>query len=149
MRDFVNEHIEAIILVVLVLLLVVMICFVGNILYERNQFASWYNALTPEERAEYDKPYTNTYEIFAVSKYQVTKTNRYGGVRDTYMCYEFYFVDENGTTMVVRNFRDNWGSCDVVVGESNTYVTNSLTGQKTLTITKDTVAQLSDVAIAK
>ncbi|MBQ8626088.1 MAG: hypothetical protein IJ419_08000 [Agathobacter sp.] len=121
------------------------ICFLGQGLKEKEEFEAWYNSLSAEEQAEYEAPYTTTYEVIAVNKHNVNITNRYGGVRGTYICYEFYYVDENGEIVVVNDFRDDWGREDVVIGESNTYSINARTDCNTLTITKDTLLALSDV----
>ena len=147
MKKFIKNHEELVYSFIgmsLFVLIVVGFLFalfaIGN---ERAEFNAWYNSLSAEEQAEYEAPYTTTYEVIAVDKYHVDVTNRFGAVRGTYTCYEFHYMDENGNVVTVRDHRDDWGSEDVVIGDTNSYVLNSRTHTRTLTLTMETFMSLT------
>lgn len=145
MKKIESETLFGIIAFIVVLaLLVGMVFLLNKTINEKEEFESWYNSLSAEEQAEYDAPYTNVYEVVAIDKYHANITNRYGGVRGTYVCYEFYYVDETGNVIAVNDFRDDTAYEDVVIGESNTFTTNSRTNKNTLTITLETLQALSN-----
>ena len=87
---------EVVLIIILSILVVVMLSVLVNGLNEQAEFDAWYNSLSAEEKAEYEAPYTTTYDVLTVEKYHVNITNRYGGVRGTYTCYEFMYVKEDG-----------------------------------------------------
>lgn len=148
MKKFIQNHQEGfysfIGMSLLVLIVIGFLFGLFAIANERAEFDAWYNSLSAEEQAEYEAPYTTTYEVVAVEKYHVDITNRFGGVRGTYACYEFHYVDENGEIVTVHDHRDDWGSEDVVIGDTNTYVLNSRTDTRTLTLTMETFMSLSN-----
>ena len=134
---------EILILAILVVALAFMICLVGREMKAQDEFDAWYSSLTPEEQVAYEEPYTEVYEIVSVDKYVYERTNRYGGVRGTYICYEFYYLDGDGNVQYVQQFCDDFSGEEVVIGETNTYSTNSRTNVETLTLTLETVQKLS------
>ena len=133
----------AILIVVVLAILGTMIWFAAKEIKADREFDAWYNSLTAEEQVAYEEPYTDVYEIVSVDKYVMQQTNRYGGVRGTYICYEFYYVDGDGNVQHIEQFCDDFSGKEVIVGEANTYAYNSRTKVATLTLTMDTIQKMS------
>lgn len=106
----------------------------------------WYNSLTPEEKAVYElqkqQEYESniyTYEVLSVQSYIRTRTNNFGGVRGTDLCYAFTYTD--GTRLYTEDDFQNLpnGYTKVTLGDKNLYIINrNSSSSYTLQLTKET-----------
>ncbi len=105
--------------------------------------------MTEEEFAEYRVSCLTEYEVCSVKQYVFTKTNNFGGVVDTELCYAFTYIDENGNLKTVDRFQHfEYGLTKVCVGNSNKYVIDNY-GEaiRYLYLTKDTISSLQNESV--
>ena len=83
------------------------------------------------------------YEVCSVMEYIENETNGYGGILNTYSCYSFTYIDDNGDIQTIDNFRNNpYGYTHLKkTSKSNKYVIDG--SHKYLYLTKETLNGLS------
>lgn len=82
------------------------------------------------------------YEVCSVMEYIQNRTNYNGGILETYSCYSFTYIDNDGDIQTIDDFQNNpYGYTHLKIGKSNKYVIDG--DYKYLYLTKETLSSLS------
>ena len=98
-----------------------------------------------EEKARREANITE-YEVVSVFRYIENRTNQFGGVTDTNICYAFEYVDASGKLHSVNSFENlEYGLTKVVVGDKNVYIIDK-NGEEHqyLQLTKETLSKIEN-----
>ncbi len=99
--------------------------------------------LTKEELAARRAACISEYEVCSVMQYAETKTNQFGGVVDTDVCYAFTYIDDDGALKSVEGFQHfDHGLTKVCLSDMDKYVTDSMTDARTLYLSRETLEKL-------
>jgi hypothetical protein len=123
MKEKLKENLGNIIVLSIVLvLLICSIVLLANAIKDRKDYKDWYNSLSVEEQTVEREKYIQRYEIVNIHKYILPKTNGYGGVIGSEICYTFQYV--NGDELkTISDFRDlKYGLTRVIIGDKNMYI---------------------------
>lgn len=101
--------------------------------------------LTDEELAEIRANSISEYEVVSVMKYTETRTNNFGGVTGTDICYAFEYIDDDGVLKSVKDFQHfEYGLTKVCIGDEDKYVVDEYgETRRYLYLTKDTLKSMS------
>ena len=112
------------------------------------QHQNWYNSLPADEKAAYDAQLAAErekniyrYDVVSVSQYIETKTNNWGGVIDTDVCYHFQFLQGDDLKSVDGFQHLEYGLTKVIVGDKNMYIVdkNGFDEYRYLQLTEETL----------
>ena len=113
-----------------------------------------FNSLTPEQQQVYieqeearKEANIHRYEIVSVFRYVDVKTNQFGGVIDTDICYAFEYLDNSGALHSESGFKHlEGGLTKVIIGDENLYIIdeNGVDNHYYLQLTKETIAKIEN-----
>ena len=82
------------------------------------------------------------YEVVSVMKYTETRTNNFGGVIGTDICYAFEYIDNDGVLKSVKNFQHfEYGNTKVCIGDEDKYIIKN--NIRYLYLTKETLKSIT------
>jgi len=95
-----------------------------------------------EELPPYEEQ-IDTYEVVSVYKYVKNKTNSFGGITGTHICYNFSYISGDKLCHVEDFIHYDDGFTKVTIGDSDCYIVNKYTNERYLQLTKETLKSLS------
>ena len=147
LASFRSNPVESALCIIAIIVVVAFLGGLGWIVYDEIQenqaFDAWFASLTPTKQAEYLETQKVRHDIVSVNQYIVTETNRFGGIRDTYVAYTFSYVDEKGNLHQIDNFvHYDSGYTQIQIGDRDQYVIDEYEGKKYLILTEETLARI-------
>lgn len=138
---------ESTLIAIAIVVFIAFLAGLGWLVYDsiRNdqEFDAWFASLTPTQQAEYLEAQKARYDVVSVNQYVATETNKFGGIRDTYIAYTFVYIDENGDLHQIDNFAHyDSGSTQIQIGDQNQYVIDKHEYKKYLVLTEETLARI-------
>lgn len=138
---------ESTLIAIAIVVLIAFLAGLGWLVYdsirEDQKFDAWFASLTPTQQAEYLETQKVRHDIVSVNQYIVTETNRFGGIRDTYVAYTFSYVDEKGNLHQIDNFvHYDSGYTQIQIGDRDQYVIDQHSDKKYLVLTEETLSRI-------
>ena len=89
--------------------------------------------------------YQEVYEVVSVYQYVEQKTNQFGGVKDTKICYKFDYIDKDGALRSIDGFKNlEYGTMKVQISNDyDKYVIDGYDNVTYLCLTKETMAKIT------
>ena len=158
MKNFMKKYSAEIFLVFLFVVLISAVSILGVSAYnhEKEQ-EEYFNSLTPQQQQEYlaekeaeeqarREANITEYEVVSVFRYIENRTNQFGGVTDTNICYAFEYVDASGKLYSVDGFENlEYGLTKVVIGDKNVYIIDKNGEEhRYLQLTKETLSEIEN-----
>lgn len=149
MKVFFKKNIGGILAIFFLLLVLIglIVCIVMAV-QEQQEYNNWYSSLSPEEQQAEKEKHIQRYEVINADKYIQTKTNGFGGVTGSEVCYTFQYID-NGKLKTVDGFRDlEYGLTRVIIGDKNMYIIDDsgVDTYRYLQLTKETLSKMNLVS---
>ena len=155
-KNFMKKYSAEVFLVFLFVVLIsaVSVLCVSAYNHEKEQ-EEYFNSLTPQQQQEYlvekeaeeqarREANITEYEVVSVFRYIENRTNQFGGITDTNICYAFEYVDASGKLHSVNGFENlEHGLTKVVIGDKNMYIVDK-NGEEHqhLQLTKETLKEM-------
>lgn len=100
--------------------------------------------MSDAEYRAYRASLIHSYDVCSVHQYVLPKTNQFGKITGSSLCYAFTYATSNGVLKTVNQFEHfEYGLTKVCIGDRDKYVVDESTGIRYLYLSEDTLNNLS------